>query len=362
MAVSAAFLAACGGKVYDDHTVGAKGARDAGYVEPQRDAAVVADCSVPMGAGASAYAYFYEDFTGNGKLYGLHDGSSSPVQLLRVNAPRVLAGALAFDAAHVYYASQQADAIHDFDVFALSPGGAAGPRTLSTGLSIVRQLAVDETTLYVVETASEDPPIMRIGRISFSGACPTPGEYRTLVEIPDVQTTAIAAHGGYLYWNELSGIAARGSFGVVKRLPTTGGNAETLAANLAYPGALVADETGVYWLDFGNQGVSNCLTNGDLEYIPSAGQTPVTLASNLTNAVSLAVDQGSVYVGLFGSDCPTNPSGAGSIVRVSVASHEATTLITGVSRPVSLHVHGTNLYFLHFDPESKTQVPRVFAL
>jgi hypothetical protein len=369
LAVAAAFVAACGGKVYDYSGTGAKGgARDAGPARPPLNGAVASDCSAPIPAGTSGYAYFYEDFTGNNKLYGLRDGSTSPVQLLRVDAPRALTDALAFDAANVYYVTTPHDAIQESDISALSPGGADGPRTLSSRQNLVRAMAVDETSLYVVETDTGDPP-MRIGSIPLDGGCMTPDRYRELVEIAGVQTTAIAAHGGYIYWNELLGspggasLPQRGTFGIIKRMPGVGGNAEILTPNLPNPVQIIADDTGVYWLDFGNQGTDDCsLTNGDVEFIPFGTDTPITLATNLIGGVSMAVDEHSVYVGLFGPECPITPTGAGSIIRISVPTHETMTLVSGLNRPTALHVEGGNLYFLHFDSDSKTEAPMVLAL
>lgn len=359
--VAGAFMAACGGRVsYEDHGVGAKGgARDAG---PVRDAAFAGDCSAPIAASADHYAYF---FFGNDRvtLYGLRDGdTSSPILIRHADASEAFPGALAFDATHIYYAAAHYDSTHDNDVVAFSPGRAVGPRTLVSGTAEVTHVTSDVDALYVVEKLADSPLLMTIGSIPINGACPTPGQYRKLAEMPGVLTTTIAAHGGYVYWNELSSIAVPGSTGVIKRMPTAGGESETLAASLPYPAQLAVDDTGLYWVDFGNQGVGNCMTNGDLQYIPTGAHTPVTLAANLINALGLTVDQGNAYVSVAESDCATNPSAGSSIVRVSVASHETTTLASDVDKPTDLHVQGANLYFMQRDAASGDQVPAVLPL
>jgi hypothetical protein len=136
---------------------------------------------------------------------------------------------------------------------------------------------------------------------------------------------AIAVHGDYVYvaGQDFANLTSNQN-GVIERVPKGGGQAERIVSNIGHPWNLVADETGLYWVqdppNYGSGSIvhsnldgssaktfvasgarSLALANGRLYFaldginsVPTTGGTPTSIASGLTSPGMLVVAGGNV--------------------------------------------------------------------
>ncbi len=92
---------------------------------------------------------------------------------------------------------------------------------------------------------------------------------------PAVSPVGIAVYGGKLYWND--------SFtGEVTQFSIGGTGSPTMLSSSTAPGSMVADASGVYWIDSGTSILKVPLSGGTAQTI-AKGQTAIAIATNSTS-------------------------------------------------------------------------------
>ncbi len=335
-----------GGRGGTGGSIGTGGTSDAGIL----------DGSLPTHDGP--YSYFYANPVNFGHVYGVPAGTTTSVVFATGSDPHNIGAPFTFDASRVYYG----DAVFvganlKTSLVALPTTGSHRiPTTLVSDLHTVQDITVDDSFLYFVDVDDEVEGgnvrfATSVGRVPLAGGKPT-----ILATDTAVSGVALAVFGGYVYWTE-SGTAASG---VVRRVPATGGAAETLAADQRNPAAIAVNSSGVFWIDQGDLGVDCAPTNGSVQYrAADAGDsttdagTTVTVASNLAGSGSLVLNDGNAYWTTTGPECNAAVSTTGTIWKLPNPSATASSLVTDLIDPSSLYVDATHVFFtVVTDPEN----------
>jgi hypothetical protein len=150
---------------------------------------------------------------------------------------------------------------------------------------------------------------------------------------------ALAVDSTTVYW--VAGAA--GTDGVVMSAPIGGGAVTTLYTGQAFPTALVADDTNLYWANWGTfQSDGTYNSDGAIMKAPKASGSvsPVALASGQLSPLAMAIDASNVYwttAGVFSSIGLPPPNG-GTVAQVSKAGGSAVTLASALNIPVGIAV------------------------
>jgi hypothetical protein len=155
---------------------------------------------------------------------------------------------------------------------------------------------------------------------------------------------AIAVQGGSVFIAGYVGTSPTN--GTIVKVPTTGGNMQTLVTNIGHPWSLVADASGMYWVEDPPVG-----TYGDGR-IARAGLDGRGLRTLIPHSArALGVDGGFLY---FTWD---------TIGRVPVAGGQEITLVSGLNAPGLLAVSGGNAVWVDpiFQALSDPTVPQLMT-
>ncbi len=136
---------------------------------------------------------------------------------------------------------------------------------------------------------------------------------------------AVAVHAGFVYVAAYDGLSASPSKGVIVKIPTAGGAPQTLVSNIGNPWSLVADGSGLFWVEDPPEGT---FADGHIARADLDGRNVRTLVAH--GAHSLAVEGGDLY---FASD---------SINRLPVGGGHVMTLVPGLNAPGLLTVANGN--------------------
>jgi hypothetical protein len=136
---------------------------------------------------------------------------------------------------------------------------------------------------------------------------------------------ALAVHDGVVYVAAADLTSANPSNGVIVKMPTTGGSPQTIVANIGHPWSLVADASGLYWVEDPPVGTFG---EGRIARAGLDGRGLRTFISH--SARALAIDGGFLY---FAWD---------TIGKVPVAGGQEITLVSGLNAPGLLAVSGGN--------------------
>ncbi len=199
--------------------------------------------------------------------------------------------------------------------------------------------AVDDDSLYFDALASSS------GGSAVMKLTPPSAEPVELALDGSILINAIAVHDGQVY---VAGDDFKSSSqtqnGVIERIPKNGGRAERLVSDVGHPFALVADDSGLYWVEdpagFGPAHVVHAGLDG-------SSRRELIEASDS----SLALAAGRIY---FSSD---------NLESIPTSGGEATTLATDLKSPGMFLVAGGNLVWV--DPVTKAlsdpTVPRLMT-
>ncbi|HEX7479404.1 MAG TPA: hypothetical protein VF331_16495 [Polyangiales bacterium] len=328
-------------------TSGAAGGGGAGY--GSADAGVVTRDGGPAPTDAAApnahgpYAYYYPNPTNFGQVYGVPRSTTNSVLLASGKDPHNIVNPFTFDAEHVYYGDNQTALI------ALATSGKATATTLVSGLHRVTAIAVDATDLYFLDV--EDPPSGApataastvVGRVALAGTVEADaGAFQELVRVSGGGATSLALYDGHVYW---AADSAGTIGGVIRRVSTSGGAAETLASQQVSPRKIAVDASGVYWLNLGHLGVDCSPTDGSLVYLAPGTTATRVLVPNLAGASALTVKDGTVYFTTAGAHCNVQPAGGGNVWKLVSPSATPQSLVGNVTEPDNLFVDATDVYF-----------------
>lgn len=217
---------------------------------------------------------------------------------------------IAVDDANVYW-TDTADP--DGQVMKLPKSGGA-PTALATEQPWAHGIAIDAANIYWTNTVSMDQG--SVNTMPIGGGAPT-----TLAAQQD-SPHSIAVAGGSVFWATLVG---------VMRVPIGGGSA-TVAADGAFPGALTADGTHLYWANSGYPG-------GKIMKLPLAGGDAIELVpTSHDSVVGVAVDDTSVY---------WTTIEAGAVMKVGLDGGATTQLVSRQVQPRAIVADATSLYWVN---------------
>lgn len=205
--------------------------------------------------------------------------------------------------------------------------------------------------LFSVPLAGGDPTLEPDGSVSLEGAvtdgtaiyAPAGGSGVTRIALADGARTdltlsasllldSLAVHAGSVYVAAQDLSSSSASSGLIVKVPATGGPALTVVSNIGHPRSLVADASGLYWVEEPPVGQF-----GD-SHVVHAGLDGKGMKTLLTHgAGSLALDGGTLYLA---SD---------SISRMALPDGAEVPLVTGLQGPGRLVVSGGNAAWV--DPE-----------
>lgn len=204
-------------------------------------------------------------------------------------------------------------------------GGKCETRQLASGFTGAN-LALTSTDAYVVDYGSGG----RLLRISKADG--------TIRPIASGKVGGVAVFGGRLYWTLAP--TYLGTDGRVFGANLDGSGVQELASGQATPQPIVADASGIYWLNYGT-----APTNGAVMSVPAGATTPVVFADAQPRPVSLAVDGSNVYwftfAGNDGSESGVykKPKAGGTITPLAQSQPNAT------GSPFSIAVRGGRVYW-----------------
>jgi hypothetical protein len=147
------------------------------------------------------------------------------------------------------------------------------------------------------------------------------GAESTLALPRSLGVNAVAVHDGFVYVAAFDGSGSNPSNGVIVKMPTTGSAPQTIVTNIGHPWSLVADASGLFWVEDPPEG-----TFGD-GHIARAGLDGSGVRTVLPHSArSLTVDGGYLF---FAWD---------TIGKIPVGGGPVTTLVPGLNAPGLLTV------------------------
>jgi hypothetical protein len=183
---------------------------------------------------------------------------------------------------------------------------------------------------------------------------PSAGGTPTVLAAGQAYPTAIAADATSVYWtNGGSGTCPPTNpsctpppTGTVMKIPIDGGTPTTLASGQNNPQRIAIDATNVYWTNEGSpgQGSAPSNTDGTVMQVPIGGGAPTMLASRQFLLGLIAVDATSVYFAVDVSPGNTTMF-SGAILKVPIGGGTVTTVASGQYEPGGLSVAGANVYW-----------------
>jgi hypothetical protein len=153
---------------------------------------------------------------------------------------------------------------------------------------------------------------------------------RTDLSLPNgLLIDTLALHAGIIYVAAQDLTSMSATNGIIVKVPTTGGAVETVVANIGHPRSLVADASGLYWIEEPpiGQFVDSHIVHAGLD-----GKGAKTLLPHGAN--SLVVSDGFLYIAAPG------------ISKLPLAGGDETPLVTGLQDPGKLVVAGGNAAWL----------------
>ena len=152
--------------------------------------------------------------------------------------------------------------------------GVCQAKMVATGFSGAN-IAVTATDVYVVDFGSGG----RLLRLSRSG---------TITPIAFGDVGGVAAFGGKIYWT-LAATSGAMSGKVIRATPDGTGQ-EDVAAQQNMPHPVVADSSGVYWVNSGTTAA-----DGAVMSLPSGSATAIPIATSQARPSTLTTDSANVY-------------------------------------------------------------------
>ena len=160
---------------------------------------------------------------------------------------------------------------------------------------------------------------------------------RTDLALPaGLYVDAIAVNGGAVYVAAQDLASTSPTNGLIMKMPATGGPAQTLITNIGHPWNLVADASGLFWVEDPPVGTFG---DGHLAGAALDGSAMRTLLSH--GARALAISRGDLYFAWSG------------IGKVPVGGGAETTLVPGLNAPGMLHISGGSAVWV--DPVSQAR-------
>ncbi len=276
---------ACGGHSRSAGGTGAgkNGTEDAGCAGTRNQDG---RCVVTLASGQSPKAIA----VGGGAVYWINDDGASTATLMRVSVdggkPETLATnldqpiRLAVDDSSVYWLESS--------TLKKLPLSGGDPVILASGLSPLG-IAVDGTSVYWLSAhrGSCIQPCDAVMKVPLDGGAPT----NVVTQVGELWDFVI--DGTNVYWFEdhgyENGYAAPGPW-LLRKAPLTGGGVVTLATLPNFVEALAVDATRVYWTETGGSPARDSLNT-----VPLDGGTVETLATDLRLANNVLVDGNDVY-------------------------------------------------------------------
>ena len=204
--------------------------------------------------------------------------------------------------------------------------GACQAKMVATGFSGAN-LAVTTSDVYVVDYGSGG----RLLRISKASGSITPVAFGNV--------GGVAAFGGKVYWSLV--VTLGGTDGKVIRAAPDGSGQETIAMQQATPLDVVADSSGVYWL---NGGTTD--SDGSIMSLPSGSTMAVPVATSQAGPSSLAIDSANVYWFTVGA---ANDGSQGTVFKRSKAGGSISPIAqnqpNATGSAFSLSARGGRVYF-----------------
>jgi hypothetical protein len=326
-------LAACGGNV-SDRIADA----DSGVKVGASNASTSAASSLP-------YGYFFGNDVYPGGVYAVSRGGGSPVALVRGSEDAGnddVGGAVAFNVETVYFATG--------NVLSAIPVAGGTPVVMGTAPLGILAITLDAANAYLL-VGTNGSPQGSVQVVPLQG-----GPMHQLVTIA-LEPSGIAVDANYLYWTEHDEPVATWYdapvTGSLSRVPLGGGTPEVLAQGEAFPTAIAVGSSGIYWLNLGTPGGTDCTsTGGAIRNLAPGSASPATLASNLADPSSLAVNSAGVYWTQLGSFCNASPMGLGGAFKLANGSSTPKALATGLAYPGNLYVDSTTAYFTTVNDEA----------
>jgi hypothetical protein len=140
--------------------------------------------------------------------------------------------------------------------------------------------------------------------------------------------------GGAVYWTTY---AASGQV-----LSLRGGSITVISDGQSYPWAITADDTNVYWTNYGSPDATapgSTGGGGAVMQAPIGGGTPITLASPVDGPWGIADDSTNVYYTAYGG---------GRVHKVPKGGGTNTVLASGPNGPVGIAVGPQTVYWANF--------------
>jgi hypothetical protein len=280
--------------------------------------------------------------TSDGTVHKVPLHGQSPAMPVTLSSGEAGPGALALDAANVYWLNAGSGEVAKVSIAggprtSLSPGQAACWPT--PGSDFVGAITVDATFVYWIFGGQLSKVATGGGASSVLASLTMAGD--------QLHSTGLAVDAANAYWGSY---VQNGWRGPVSRMPLVAdaGAPTVLADNQNEASGLVIDAANVYWANQGT--MAGAYADGAIMKTSvgaAAGATPTVLASGLQNPVAVALDGTTLYwENRGGFPSPQGPP-VPSIAKIATPGGAPTTLVSAVGHQMAdaIAVDGTNVYW-----------------